>query len=116
MFCGMLDQHRNHPSVIMWGLGNENDWPGDFQVFDIDKIRELMTALIELSHQIDPSSPSCIRRCDFCKDIVDIYSPSIWAGWYSGRYTEYKAAAKKALKDTKHFFHAEWGGDSHAHR
>ena len=116
MLRAMIDQHRNHPSIIMWGMGNENDWPGDFEVFDKDKIRGLMTELNNLSHELDPSRPTCIRRCDFCKDIVDIYSPSIWAGWYSGRYTEYKAAAEKALKDTKHFFHAEWGGDSHAHR
>ncbi len=116
MLRAMIDQHLNHPSIIMWGMGNENDWPGDFEVFDKDKIRALMTELHNLSHELDPSRPTAIRRCDFCKDIVDIYSPSIWAGWYSGRYSEYKAAAEKALKDTKHFFHAEWGGDSHAHR
>ena len=116
MLRALIDQHGNHASVIMWGMGNENDWPGDFEVFDKDKIRGLMTGLNKLSHELDPSRPTVIRRCDFCKDIVDIYSPSIWAGWYSGRYTEYRAAAEKALKDTPHFFHAEWGGDSHAHR
>ena len=112
----MIDQHYNHASVILWGLGNENDWPGDFEVFDKEKIRAFMTELNDLSHQLDPSRKTCIRRCDFCKDIVDVYSPSIWAGWYSGRYTEYRAASEKALKETKHFFHAEWGGDSHARR
>src|SRR6185503_20189629 len=30
MLRNMIDQHRNHPSVIIWGIGNENDWPGDF--------------------------------------------------------------------------------------
>src|SRR5262249_46290001 len=34
MLRNMIDQHRNHPAVIIWGLGNENDWPGDFEVFD----------------------------------------------------------------------------------
>ena len=112
----MIDQHYNHPAIILWGLGNENDWPGDFEVFDKEKIRAFMTELNDLSHRLDPSRQTCIRRCDFCKDIVDVYSPSIWAGWYSGRYTEYRAASEKALKATKHFFHAEWGGDSHARR
>ena len=112
----MIDQHYNHPAILMWGLGNENDWPGDFEVFDKDRIRALMTELNKRSHELDPTRPTCIRRCDFCKDIVDIYSPSIWAGWYSGRYSEYRASAEKALKDTPHFFHAEWGGDSHARR
>jgi beta-galactosidase len=116
MLKALIEQHGNHPSVIMWGLGNENDWPGDFEKQDKEGIRAFMKELNDLSHKLDPSRPTTIRRCDFCKDIVDVYSPSIWAGWYSGRYTEYAASAEKALKDTKHFFHAEWGGDSHARR
>jgi beta-galactosidase len=31
MLRNMISQHFNHPSVIVWGLGNENDWPGDFR-------------------------------------------------------------------------------------
>ena len=116
MLKALIEQHGNHPSVIMWGLGNENDWPGDFEKQDKEGIRAFMKELNDLSHKLDPSRPTTIRRCDFCKDVVDVYSPSIWAGWYSGRYTEYAASAEKALKDTKHFFHAEWGGDSHARR
>ena len=116
MLGAMIDQHRNHPCVIMWGLGNENDWPGDFETFDQDRIRTFMSELNAIVHKQDPSRPTCIRRCDFAKDIVDVYSPSIWAGWYAGRYTEYRAASEKATKDTDHFFHAEWGGDSHARR
>ncbi len=33
----MISQHYNHPSVIIWGLGNENDWPGDFEEFEQDQ-------------------------------------------------------------------------------
>jgi beta-galactosidase len=116
MLRAMIDQHSNHPSIILWGMGNENDWPGDFEVFDKDAIRAFMAELNALSHELDPSRPTAIRRCDFCKELIDVYSPSIWAGWYSGRYTEYRAATEKAIKDTPHFFHAEWGGDSHAGR
>jgi beta-galactosidase len=116
MLTAMIDQHYNHPAVIMWGLGNETDWPGDFEKFDKAKIRAFMTELNGMAHQLDPSRPTCIRRNEFCRDIPDIYSPSIWAGWYSGRYTEYFDATEKEMKSIKHFFHAEWGGDSHAGR
>ena len=116
MLRNLIDQHYNHPSVILWGLGNENDWPGDFETFDKKAIRGFMTELNTLAHQLDPSRKTSIRRCDFCKDIIDVYSPSIWAGWYGGRYTEYREATEKAIKDTPHFFHAEYGGDSHAGR
>ena len=115
--CGtLIDQHYNHPSVILWGLGNENDWPGDFETFDTNAIRGFMAELNAQAHALDPSRQTAIRRCAFCKDVVDVYSPSIWAGWYSGRYPEYRKSTEKAIKDTPHFFHAEWGGDSHAGR
>ena len=116
MLGNMIDQHYNHPSLILWGLGNENDWPGDFPVFDKEAVRSFMKEQNDLAHKLDPSRKTVIRRCDFCKDIVDIYSPSIWAGWYGGRYTEYKAALDKWIKQVPHFFHAEYGGDSHARR
>ena len=69
-----------------------------------------------LAHQLDPSRLTAIRRCDFAADIPDVYSPSIWAGWYRGRYTEYKAETEKEMKKVKRFLHMEWGGDSHARR
>jgi beta-galactosidase len=116
MLRNLIDQHYNHPSVILWGLGNENDWPGDFETFDKEAIRGFMTELHMLARQLDPSRKTAIRRCDFCKDIIDVYSPSIWAGWYGGRYSEYRKSTEKAIQDTPHFFHAEYGGDSHAGR
>jgi beta-galactosidase len=116
MLRAMIDQHYNHPAVILWGLGNEDDWPGDFPQISKEKIRVFMSELNAQAHELDPSRLTCIRRCDFCKDIPDVYSPSIWAGWYSGRYTEYRAATEKEMKSVNRFFHAEWGGDSHAGR
>lgn len=116
MLANMIGQHFNHPSVIIWGLGNENDWPGDFPEFDKQAIRNFMSALNDLSHQLDPYRKTAIRRCDFCKDIVDVYSPSIWAGWYRGKYTEYLEESEKNREQVDHFLHVEWGGDSHAGR
>jgi len=116
MLTAMIDQHRNHPSVIIWGLGNENDWPGDFDTFDKQAIREFMKELHELSHSLDAQRKTAIRRCAFCSDIVDVYSPSIWAGWYRGKFVEYKDVSEAEMKKVDRFLHVEWGGDSHAGR
>jgi beta-galactosidase len=116
MLTNMIEQHYNHPAVIIWGLGNENDWPNDFSTFEESKIRAFMSELNDLSHKLDKTRMTAIRRCDFCKDIVDVYSPSIWAGWYRGIYTEYKEISKKEFDTVDRFLHVEWGGDSHAGR
>ncbi|MDC7232833.1 MAG: glycoside hydrolase family 2 TIM barrel-domain containing protein [Spirochaetales bacterium] len=116
MLKNMILQHYNHPSVILWGLGNENDWPGDFDHFQEEEIRKYMTELHDLSHSLDSERLTSIRRCDFCKDIPDVYSPSIWAGWYRGHYREYRESTLKHIQEVDHFLHVEWGASSHAGR
>ncbi|MDF2937737.1 MAG: glycoside hydrolase family 2 protein [Paenibacillaceae bacterium] len=116
MLRAMIDQHYNHPSVIIWGLGNENDWEGDYDYFDKEAIRSFMKELHELSHRLDGSRVTAIRRCEFCKDIVDVYSPSIWAGWYRGIYTQYETYTRNEFEQTDRFFHMEWGADNMAGR
>lgn len=116
MLTNMIEQHYNHPAIILWGLGNENDWEGDFPEYNKQQIRAFMSEQNDRAHRLDPSRKTTIRRCDFCKDIPDVYSPSIWAGWYRGIFTEYKQVTEEEFKKVNHFFHAEWGGDSHALR
>lgn len=65
MLTNMITQHYNHPSVIIWGLGNENDWPNDFPEFEQREIRSLMSELNTLAHHLDAerktgNSPLCI--------------------------------------------------------
>ena len=112
----MIDQHRNHPSIILWSLGNEDDWPTEYPSVDKDAIRAFMTELRDQAHRQDPTRLTSFRRCDFAKDIPDVYSPSIWAGWYRGLYTEYEAELKKQAALVPRFLHMEWGADSQARR
>ena len=116
MLANMIDQHFNHPSVLMWGLGNEDDWPNEYPSVDHAAIRGFMQQMKDLAHSLDPSRVTSFRRCDFARDIPDVYSPSIWDGWYRGVYTDYQTSLDKARGTVKHFIHIEWGADSHAGR
>jgi beta-galactosidase len=112
----MIGQHFNHASVIFWGLGNEDDWPTEYPEVNKPAIRAFMSELNVLAHQLDSSRHTSFRRCDFADDIPDVYSPSIWAGWYSGTYPEYQKSLEKWRDKVNHFIHIEWGADSHAGR
>jgi len=112
----MIDQHFNHPSIAFWGLGNEDDWPDEYPETDKQAIRAYMQELNELVHTLDPSRMTSFRRCAFASDIPDVYSPSIWAGWYRGSYPEYQKSLEEQKDKIRHFLHIEWGADSHARR
>jgi beta-galactosidase len=116
MLYHMIEQHFNHPAVILWGLGNEDDWPDEYPSFDHAAIRAFMTELRDLAHRLDDSRLTSFRRCDFARDIPDVYSPSIWAGWYGGNYREYEGSLLKQRDRVKRFIHMEWGADSQAGR
>jgi len=116
MLTHMIDQHYNHPCIILWGLGNEDDWPDEYPGIDQQAIRGFMTELRDLAHGLDNSRLTSFRRCDFARDIPDVYSPSIWAGWYSGNYREYEKSLLTQRERVKRFIHIEWGADSHAGR
>jgi beta-galactosidase len=116
MLAHMIDQHYNHPSVILWGLGNEDDWPDEYPAMDKEAIRGFMAEMRDLAHRLDGSRLTAFRRCDFARDIPDVYSPSIWAGWYRGNYREYELSLLAERLRVKRFVHIEWGADSHAGR
>ena len=75
-----------------------------------------MTGMRDLAHSLDGSRLTSFRRCDFARDIPDVYSPSIWAGWYSGNYHEYEQSLLTQREKVKRLIHIEWGADSHAGR
>lgn len=112
----MIEQHYNHPSITFWSLGNEEDWPGIYPGDGKYTVPELMQELQNLAHSLDPSRMTSFRRCSTAMQIPDVYSPSIWAGWYNHRYQDYQSTLEEYRDKVRHLLHMEWGADSHARR
>ena len=47
---------------------------------------------------------------------MDVFSPSIWSGWYAGVYTNYEKSLTENQKKYQRFLHMEYGGSSHVGR
>lgn len=119
MLHEMIRQNFNHPSIIIWSLGNELDWLPDFPGGDNhDSLRGMLTVLNSIAHHLDPHRLTAMRRFDEGADRADVHSSSIWMGWYSSSfgYRNYENAINDARKKFKWFVHAEYGGDSHVGR
>ena len=117
LFQEQINQNKNHPSIFFWSLGNEIYWLPDFEDGDNTKrLNSFVTKLNNLAHQLDPTRLTAIRKYYAGADLVDVFSPSIWSGWYAGVYTNYKSALQKSQKKYPKFLHMEYGGASHLGR
>jgi len=112
-----IQQNYNHPSIFFWSVGNEIYWLPDFpNGGDTEKINGVVTELHEKCHELDPYRLTAIRKYYDGADLVDVFSPSIWSGWYSGVYENYDATLEKNRTKYPRFLHMEYGGSSHVGR
>jgi beta-glucuronidase len=81
----MVEQHVNHPSIVIWGVLNEcasNTAEG----------REYFKAQLEQIRRMDRSRPLTFASChvfnDLCLDLADIVSFNLYPGWYNKESVE----------------------------
>jgi beta-galactosidase len=84
----MIEQYYNNPAVILWGIGNESDRSGGGEAVS----NHVFGELVEYSHELDPNRTvtGCNYKYESNQNLVDIYSPQHWGGWYSRTATSYK--------------------------
>lgn len=117
IFREMILQNYNHPSIILWSIGNESDWLPDFPGGNNpDSLKKFAEVLHNLAKELDPYRYTTARKFPAAQDVVDVFSPSIWSGWYSDVFKNYEKSITKARDTYKRLFHAEYGGDSHPGR
>ena len=75
----MIENHYNHPSIIIWGILNE------CASYDEDG-RRMYQKQYEQIKSMDTSRPTTSATCrhfrDICLDLPDIVSFNMYSGWY----------------------------------
>ena len=98
MMTEMVRQHRNHPSVIMWGYMNEIylRLPKENQETIKRETVRLARTLNELSHKEDPTRPTAIAfhgsemyNETGLGEVADITGWNLYNGWYSKTFEDF---------------------------
>jgi beta-glucuronidase len=75
----LVEQHRNHPSVILWGVLNECS-------SHIPEGRAIYAEQFALIHSLDTSRPTTFaswrRQDDICQDLPDVCGWNLYPDWY----------------------------------
>ncbi len=112
-----IAQNYNHASIFFWSLGNEIYWLPDFPGGDdTDELNAFVAELHEEAHRLDPYRMTALRKYYEGAHLVDVFSPSIWSGWYAGVYKNYEQTIQQQRKKYPRFLHMEYGGSSHLGR
>ncbi len=95
----LIRQNEGHPSVMVWGVGNELHHAGD-------PAFSLLDQLAAVAHEEDPSRPTTYANCCGPVDQAqathsDLLGANVYFGWYSGEFADltpwYMASTKLAL-------------------
>ncbi len=103
----LIKQNYNHPSILMWSIGNETDLTPT-QKNTTSRQGSLLKTLNDVAHDLDPGRPTtladcCERAADATTDakgaplpahdsivgITDIVGYNRYFGWYSGKTTDF---------------------------
>lgn len=87
----MVEQHRHHPSIVLWGMLNEADT-------DKPAARRIVKTFVDRFHALDATRPVTFAsnrlEKDCCLDLVDVVALNTYPGWYSGDLPDCEALTR----------------------
>lgn len=98
----LFDRDYNHPSVIIWALGNEPNLVGDGEYYN-GKAKKYWEEVFAHSRSVDPKRPKTVPNClragieDPVLALSDIISLNRYYGWYE--YPGRLSCGLKALEE-----------------
>lgn len=107
----MIENHYNHPSIVIWGIMNEC-------ASETTEGREMYRKQFEQIKSLDKTRPTSFASCkyfeDLCFDLVDIVSMNVYSGWYTAEPVEIRMRklidwSRKVGGAGKPFFMTEFG-------
>jgi beta-galactosidase len=94
MLRDTIRRDRNHPSIIVWSVGNEN-MNGATET-EWRTVANLEKELAQLAKEEDPTRVTgiAIDRLDRAEkvglpDVVDVVGCNVYRGWYAGRFEDF---------------------------
>lgn len=99
----MIKRDFNHPSVILWGIGNEFAM-GFIDDESLNRAKNLAQELHDLSKSLDPNRLTVQAHNEVISvelmEITDVQGRNRYFGWYEGTYDDFA----KALDEEKEIY------------